>query len=652
MSNNEIVSRRGFLLGASAIAGFTAAMNADAAGAEEVTNAATEDALDFLYIDNKEMDFGGEQNVVISLSGPSSVESASVTLRQAATGDVSVEELTASSEGSMLFTFTPDEVDDYSVESLDYVVSGEQRSLDLANVDASFRSFTVSSGVNALSIDGSEESTTSDETQLNVFASADGGNVEELDSIASGISAASVTQPSQLARSVVTGLGTDNVLTIALDPGHSRGSDSGAIGVNGAQEAICNWKIASACKAELEKYARVRVVMTWEDGDSFKSIEERALVAIKAGADVVVSLHLNSAGGSAYGAEVYVPYNASYNPTTHAVGQELGKEILAKLEALGLYNRGEKIRTISDSDYSYSNGEDGDYYGIIRYARRANIPGIIVEHAFIDNAGDYNKFLNNDSKLQSLGKSDAQGIVDAYGLSPVSESMLASVYDFNYYIANNSDVANAYGTDRAAVFSHFILYGMNEGRQASASFSPTYYKNANADLRHTFGSTMMAYYYHFIDHGKGEGRAGAGSAAAVATLWRLYNSYTGQHLYTIDDGERNLLVYYGWKYEGVAWDAPTSGSAPVYRLYNQYNGDHHYTMDANEYGSLKTAGWSQEGIAFYSEESGSGVPLYRLFNPYETVGTHHYTLDQKERDAMVASGWRNEGECWKAIANA
>lgn len=648
MKHPENVSRRDFLAAATAAAGLASIAGAGVARAEEVPEATESDLLGFLYIDNKELDFGSEQNVVLSVSGPTSVESASLSLQVLESGEEYREDLVASSDGSLLFTFTPGSVGTTVVESLDYVVSGESRFLSLSDVDSSYRSFTVNSGVSAFSADDG----TDDQTSVNVYAFSGDGQAETVDSIESGIAVASATSTSRSARSVSSGLGSDNVLVIALDPGHSEGSDSGAIGVNGTQEAVCNWKIADACRAELEKYARVRVVLT-RDRDEYKSIEERAIAAIEYGADVVVSIHLNSAGGGAHGAEVYVPYNASYNQSTHAVGAELGREILAELEKLGLYNRGVKIRVINDDgDYAYPNGDDGDYYGIIRYARRANMPGIIVEHAFIDNAGDYSSFLNSDAKLQRLGVADAQGIVDAYGLSPVSESMLSAVYDYSYYVQKNPDVASAYGSDRTSVFNHFVQYGMNEGRQGSASFSPTFYKNNNSDLRHSFGATMMAYYYHYVDYGRSEGRAGTGNATSVTTLWRLYNPYTGQHLYTSDDAERNRLRYYGWNYEGVAWDAPTSGSAPVYRLYNQYNGDHHYTMSSQEYANLKAAGWTQEGVGFYSDESSSGVPLYRLFNPFETVGTHHYTLDSSERDTMIRNGWRYEGECWKAVADA
>ena len=40
------------------------------------------------------------------------------------------------------------------------------------------------------------------------------------------------------------------------------------------------------------------------------------------------------------------------------------------------------------SKYEYADGSSGDYYGIIRHSKNAGFPGIIVEHAFIDNEDD------------------------------------------------------------------------------------------------------------------------------------------------------------------------------------------------------------------------------------------------------------------------
>ncbi|WP_165005172.1 MULTISPECIES: glycoside hydrolase family 73 protein [unclassified Enterococcus] len=127
--------------------------------------------------------------------------------------------------------------------------------------------------------------------------------------------------------------------------------------------------------------------------------------------------------------------------------------------------------------------------------------------------------------------------------------------------------------------------------------------------------------------------------AATSPMYRLYNRHTGEHFYTLNAGEKNYLPTVGWKYEGVAWQAPNSGS-PVYRMYNPYSGDHHYTMAQSEINFLKKLGWRYEGLSFYS---GGSKPIYRLFNPNEKTGTHHYTLSASERDWLTPMGWRYEG---------
>ena len=76
-------------------------------------------------------------------------------------------------------------------------------------------------------------------------------------------------------------------------------------------------------------------------------------------------------------------------------------------------------------------------------------------------------------------------------------------------------------------------------------------------------------------------------------MWRLYNPYSGEHLYTEDPNEAIKLVGIGWRWEGIAWVAPTTGDA-VYRLYNPFNSDHHYTTSAGERDELVKLGWRDE----------------------------------------------------------
>lgn len=142
-------------------------------------------------------------------------------------------------------------------------------------------------------------------------------------------------------------------------------------------------------------------------------------------------------------------------------------------------------------------------------------------------------------------------------------------------------------------------------------------------------------------------------AAQAEQMYRLYNRYTGEHFYTADAGERDHLVFVDWTYEGIGWNAPTSGD-PVYRLYNSYvdGGDHHYTLSKTERDALVVAGWSYEGVGWYSADKESGVPLYRQYNPYATTGTHNYTVDEAENDHLVSLGWRGEGIGWYGVKDA
>ncbi|WP_099205529.1 MSCRAMM family protein [Scatolibacter rhodanostii] len=104
-----------------------------------------------------------------------------------------------------------------------------------------------------------------------------------------------------------------------------------------------------------------------------------------------------------------------------------------------------------------------------------------------------------------------------------------AVYDYQYYIDHNPDVKSAYGGDRAKTLEHFALYGIAEGRRASANFDPVYYKNNHADLRAAYGGNWLGYYQHYINAGEREGRkasdvGGNGSANNCFTVTRSTNA--------------------------------------------------------------------------------------------------------------------------------
>lgn len=80
------------------------------------------------------------------------------------------------------------------------------------------------------------------------------------------------------------------------------------------------------------------------------------------------------------------------------------------------------------------------------------------------------------------------------------------VFDPTYYTETYADLKAAFGSNEKDLFSHFISSGMNEKRQAIATFNVTKYASLYLDLRNAFGSNYPKYYVHYITDGHREGR--------------------------------------------------------------------------------------------------------------------------------------------------
>ena len=174
-------------------------------------------------------------------------------------------------------------------------------------------------------------------------------------------------------------------------------------------------KIANYVKQELEKSSQFVVYMTRTD-DSYVGLSERVNYAASKNADILVSLHLNSADSkTANGAEILVPRTGRYNSQVAEDAGKLAQDILKKLVSLGLYNRGLVYRD-SASGTKYPDGSTADYYAIVRQGLQAGIPSIIVEHAFISSTVDA-KFLDSEADLQKIGRADAEGIAQYFGVT-------------------------------------------------------------------------------------------------------------------------------------------------------------------------------------------------------------------------------------------
>jgi len=77
------------------------------------------------------------------------------------------------------------------------------------------------------------------------------------------------------------------------------------------------------------------------------------------------------------------------------------------------------------------------------------------------------------------------------------------ILDLGFYLNNNPDLKEAFGTDYEALYNHFIIKGYKEYRKSSALFDGTYYCEENPDVASSFGDEYLK---HYVNHGMAEGR--------------------------------------------------------------------------------------------------------------------------------------------------
>lgn len=367
--------------------------------------------MEYFLVDNPVLSSGEAENFVLSLNNAEGYSDFRLTI-QKEDGSTFDLESTEQVDNLVKFSrvFNEEEKGQYSVTTLHYLYNGQAYYLNFSDLemDVKFGVDQEYDGYDATLPDLTEDSTSSE----GIIEVTDVNKAEE--EIVNGVASQPATMSvDEFSRHATGGM------TICLDPGHG-GSDSGATAF-GAKESDLTLKIAQYCKEELAKYD-VNVVMTRTTDtrlseEAAMDLKNRVEVAKKAGASYFISIHINSAQNSAaHGAEVYYP-NTSGNKNLSTNGQNLAKAIQKQLTALGLYDRGIKIRNYTDGTTSSNpNSSDQDYYGVIRYAKQANITGLIVEHCFISNKDEFDKYLGSDAKLQQLGIADAKGIVSALGL--------------------------------------------------------------------------------------------------------------------------------------------------------------------------------------------------------------------------------------------
>ena len=193
------------------------------------------------------------------------------------------------------------------------------------------------------------------------------------------------------------------VRTIVLDPGHG-GDDPGAIGSRGRAEKTIILDLAQRLRSKLAN-AGYKVYLT-RDTDRTVELEDRPARAKRYGADVFVSLHLNSGAWNAYGIETYA-LTSSGCPST-------GSERTPSTAYAG--NRHDAANTILayyvHKSLRTSTGASDRGIRRARFAvlRDASCPAVLVECGFISHAKTL-ELLRSTWYLDRIAQGIADGIV-------------------------------------------------------------------------------------------------------------------------------------------------------------------------------------------------------------------------------------------------
>ena len=652
---------------------------------------AIEQHLNYLYIESPYVETPATQRIVVSWGdGTENIEEIDLSVEH--NGDTQTWTSVKSEDGVFLYekAYADGEDGIYTITKLTVKTAEMETSYLLSDLgmEAKFGVNEAYEGMSELQpLEGqpdAEAATDEEQYDVAVMSIDEDGNVMEESSIEDALEKAEVeeynsdediqTYAGDNARAV-----NENVV-VALDPGHDS-THTGA-GANGVREEVLTLKIAQYCKEELEKYANVSVYMTRTTAacpypgnkNSGGDISDRVYAAAKAGASIFVSFHLNSSTStSAKGAEVIVPNN-SWKPEVAQQGKELANDIMDELTAIGLQKRSIYSKDTTLANEKYPDGSKSDYFSVQIAAKENNIPGIIVEHAFVTNTGDVNTYLNNEAGLKKLGVADATGIAKYLGLSKTTGTWVQDSNGWKYkengkYVSNSwKDIArsryyfdsNGYRVTGWQTISNKKYYFMSDGtmRRGWLSFGTTYYYMGQDGVMKTGWQTISDKKYYFMTDG---------------TMWRGWLSFGSIKYYFMTDGTmrtgwlsfgstyyymgQNGIMQTGWqtisnkKYyfmtDGTMWRGWLSfGSVKYYFDSKGVMVTGNYKIDGKTYifapdGKLtedKQYGWKEENEkTYYYNKEGQKV-------------TGWQTIDDKKyyfmSDGTMRTGWLSFGSTY------
>jgi len=174
-------------------------------------------------------------------------------------------------------------------------------------------------------------------------------------------------------------------MKVTIDCGHG-GEDSGATGsFNGYFESHAVLDIGLRLRALLVPHLDVQMI---REDDTFTSLPERCRMANEWGADIFISLHLNSATSDASGFEVFTSGSTK--------SKDLAKKVWSR-------------HTKAFPDQKDRGVKTAGFY-VLKYT---DMPAVLTESCFLSNDAE-NQWVSLDETRQQMAEAICLGILDYF----------------------------------------------------------------------------------------------------------------------------------------------------------------------------------------------------------------------------------------------
>ena len=144
----------------------------------------------------------------------------------------------------------------------------------------------------------------------------------------------------------------------------------------------------------------------------------------------------------------------------------------------------------------------------------------------------------------------------------ISKAQKKLVFDAVYYANAYPDLKNAFGSDSTKLYTHFLNFGIKEGRQAHPTFDVKYYLEQNSDLKAAFGDDYARALRHYITTGCTENRKTAEPSDLGESFYAKISPAAKEEMkLTLDNGK-------------VVISNATSSLAQVWKFIRQNDGSY------------------------------------------------------------------------------